>query len=170
MIPTRIGHHIKAVFGHADSWVFATSRHIEVFPFIATRKEDWSAMMLEVDTVFAKSITDARGSGTYAFCNVVLSPIEKCYAAINDGCSRVEGFAVFPLRNPLPHRTIEAACRIWTNDWVCPSRSLKAEPSPLLLNVWSLLCLHRKQKQNRCNKCNCASSHNCLAIVNMYPI
>ena len=60
MIPTCVSRHIEAVLSHADSWVFATTRHIEVCPLITTRKEDWSAMMLEVDAVFAEGITNAR--------------------------------------------------------------------------------------------------------------
>ena len=135
VVPTCIGHHIEAVLSHTDTRVFAASWHIELLPVVASGKEDRSAVMLEVDAVLAEGIADAGSARTDALGDVVLSTIEQRNAPIDEGCSRVEGLAVLPLRHPLPHRAEEAACRVGAHNGVCSRRPLEAQPSPSLLAV-----------------------------------
>ena len=146
VVPTCVGHYVKAVFGHADTRVFASSGHVEVGPFVVTREEDGGAMMLEVDAVLAESIADARGAGADAFGDVVLGAIEEGDAAVEHGSGRVERLAVLPLSHFAVHRAEEATRRVGADDRVDTSRPLEAEPSPFLLSIRHFLCLQGKQQ------------------------
>ena len=141
MVPTRIGHYVESVLGHADTRVFATAWNVEVRPLVSTGIEDRSTMMLEVNAIFAIGITDAGCARANALRYVVFGAIEKSYASVDDSRSWIERLAVLPLCHPTPHRAKEAAGRIRSDDWVCSRRTLEAKPGPTLFCIGNLLCL-----------------------------